>query len=102
MARIEGREPEEEGLVIPPLRVSFPKAAEVIRSGIVDLHINTLESQEEKRIEEADLEIKDEVLPQLSIHTIDQPPARFFVRRLAEGEVYQNWKMEPAPIVFKK
>ncbi|XP_073261997.1 uncharacterized protein [Populus alba] len=102
MARIEGREPEEEELVIPPLQVSFPRAAEVIRSGIIDLHINTLESQEEKQIEEADLEMKDEVLPQLSIHTIDEPPARFFVQRLAEGEVYQNWKMEPAPIVFKK
>ena len=74
----------------------------MIRSSIIDLHINTLESQEEKQIEEADLEIKDEVLPQLSIHTINEPPARFFVRRLAEGEVYQNWKMKPAPIVFKK
>ena len=46
--------------------------------------------------------MKDEVLPQLSIHTIDEPPARFFVRRLGEGEVYQNWKMEIAPVVFKK
>jgi hypothetical protein len=100
MARIEGIEPEEEELVIPPLQVSFPRATKVIRSGIMDLHINTLESQEEKQIEEADLEVKDEVLPQLSIHTIDEPPARFFVRRLAEGEVYQNWKMEPAPVVF--
>jgi hypothetical protein len=45
MARIEGREPEEEELVIPPLQVSFPRAAEVIRSGIMDLHINTLEIQ---------------------------------------------------------
>ena len=79
MARIEGREPEEEELVIPPLQVSFPRATEVIRSGIMDLHINTLESQEEKQIEEADLEVKDEVLPQLSIHTIDEPSARFFV-----------------------
>jgi len=102
MARIEGREPEEEELVIPPLQVSFPRATEVIKSGIMDLRINTLESQEEKQIKEADLEVKDEVLPQLSIHTIDEPPARFFVRRLAEGEVYQNWKMKPAPIVFKK
>jgi hypothetical protein len=56
----------------------------------MDLHINTLESQEEKQIEEADLEMKDEVLPQLSFHTINEPPTRFFVRRLAEGEVYQN------------
>ena len=27
MARIEGRKPEEENLAIPPIRVSFPKAA---------------------------------------------------------------------------
>jgi len=102
MARIEGREPEEEELIIPPLQVSFPRATEVIRLGIMDLHINTLKSQEEKQIEEVDLEVKDEVLPQLSIHTIDEPPARFFMRRLAEGKVYQNWKMESAPMVFKK
>jgi hypothetical protein len=101
MARIEGREPEEEEFVIPPLQVSFPRATEVIRSDIVDLHISTLESQEGKQIEETDLEVKDEVLPQLSIHTIDEPPARFFMRRLAEGEVYQNWKMASAPMVFK-
>jgi hypothetical protein len=79
MARIEGRELEKEELVIPPLQVSFPRATEVIKSGIMDLCINTLESQEEKRIKEADLEVKDEVLPQLSIHTIDEPLARFFM-----------------------
>jgi hypothetical protein len=27
MARIEGRKPEEENLAIPPIRVSFPRAA---------------------------------------------------------------------------
>ena len=73
----------------------------MIRSGIIDLHINTLESQEGKQIKEAAMEMKDEVLPQLSIHTIDEPLAKCFVRRLAEGEVYQNWKMEIAFIVLK-
>jgi hypothetical protein len=63
VARIERREPEEEEFVIPLLQVSFPKAIEVIRSSIVDLHISTLESEEGKQIEEADLEVKDEVLP---------------------------------------
>jgi hypothetical protein len=28
--------------------------------------------------------------------------AKAFVKKLAEGEVYQNWKMEHAPIVIKK
>ena len=31
MARIEGRKPEEENLAIPPIRVSFPKAAYVMQ-----------------------------------------------------------------------
>jgi hypothetical protein len=39
---------------------------------------------------------------QLSIHTIDEPFVKAFVWRLAERKVYQNWKMEFAPIVFKK
>ena len=42
MARIEGRELEEEEFVILLLQVSFIRAVEVIRSDIVDLHINTL------------------------------------------------------------
>jgi hypothetical protein len=37
-------------------------------------------------------EIEDEVLPQLSVYTVDEIPTRAFVRRLAEEEVYQNWK----------
>ena len=31
MARIEGRKPEEENFAIPPIKVSFPKAAYVIQ-----------------------------------------------------------------------
>ena len=100
MARIEGREPEEEEFDIPPLQVSFPRATKVISSGIVDVHISTLEIQEQ--IKGVDMEVKDEVLPHLSIHTIDEPPIRFFMQRLVEGEVYQNWKMEISPIMFKK
>jgi hypothetical protein len=52
MARIERREPEEEELEIPPLRVSFPKVAYMIQldNGAEDVvqrlatvSINTLE-----------------------------------------------------------
>jgi hypothetical protein len=39
------------------------------------------------------MEIEDEVLPQFYVHTIDEIPAKAFMRRLAEGDVYQNWKM---------
>jgi hypothetical protein len=42
MARIQGREPEEEELEIPPLRVLFPKAAYVMQ------HNKDLESLSQK------------------------------------------------------
>jgi hypothetical protein len=48
------------------------------------------------------MKIEDEVLPQLFIHIIDEIPARAFVRRLAEGEAYQSWKIEIIPFVFRK
>ncbi|XP_073263760.1 uncharacterized protein [Populus alba] len=55
MARIEGRKPEEENLAIPPIRITFPKAAYVIQpaGGHGDLfqkfssmNINTLEENQ--------------------------------------------------------
>ena len=91
MAKIEGRESKDEDLVIPPLQESFCSSTGIIKAGIRDLHVGTLEYQEE----EANF-------PQLSIHNIDAPSAKTFVRKLAEGEVFQNWKMEPIHIVFKK
>ena len=91
MAKIEGRESKEEELVLLPLQVSFRSSVEEIKSGITDLHIGTLECQGE----EADL-------PHISIHDADEPPARTFVQKLAGEKTHQNWKMEPAPIVFKK
>jgi hypothetical protein len=79
MARIEGRELEEEELSIPPLQASFPRSTKVIRSGITDIHINTLYCQEEGQIEEAKVEIKDEALPKLSNHATDEHSIRAFL-----------------------
>jgi hypothetical protein len=59
-----------------------------------------LEGLEFKRV--SMMKIEDEVLPQLFIHIIDEIPARAFVRRLAEGEAYQSWKIEIIPFVFRK
>ena len=91
MAKIEGRESKDEDLVIPPLHESFCSSTKIIKDGMRDLHVGTLEYQEE----EADF-------PQLSIYNIDTPSAKTFVRKLAEGEVFQNWKMEPIHVIFKK
>jgi hypothetical protein len=33
---------------------------------------------------------KDEVLPHLFVHTINDFPTQAFVKKLAEGEAYQN------------
>ena len=55
MARIEGRKTEEENLVIPPIRVSFLKAAYVIQPDprhesslqkLSSMSINTMEKEE--------------------------------------------------------
>jgi hypothetical protein len=55
IARIEGKEPEEEKLEIPPLSVSFPKAAYVMQhdkgaeslgQALTNMSINTLEENE--------------------------------------------------------
>jgi len=40
MTRIERRELKKEELVILPLRMTFLRFAKVIKSDIVDLHIN--------------------------------------------------------------
>nr|XP_034891077.1 uncharacterized protein LOC118030913 [Populus alba] len=111
MARIEGREPEEEKLEIPPLRVTFPKAAYVMQPNegaeslgqeLSNISINTLE---EDNMEGGDMKMvageEDEALPQLTIHTMEEVSAETFVRKLAEGEKFQNWVTQEAPVVFK-
>lgn len=111
MAKIEGREPKEKELEIPPLRVSFPKAAYVMQphKGLENLgkklstmSINTLE---EDKVEEGDIKMvvgkKDEALPQLMVHTLEEAPAKTFIRKLVEGENFQNWVTQDALVVFK-
>jgi hypothetical protein len=51
MAKIEGREPEEEELIILPLQTTFPKLTQVIRSDnemlkITNLYISALECED--------------------------------------------------------
>ncbi|XP_073264252.1 uncharacterized protein [Populus alba] len=96
MARIEGRKPEEESLAIPPIRISFPKAAYVMQPDkghgnllqkFFSMNINTLEENQVKDIaEKIESEKRDEELPQLTIHTLEEVTVKNFVRKLAEGE----------------
>jgi hypothetical protein len=111
IARIEGKEPEEEKLEIPPLSVSFPKVAcmmqhdkgaESLGQELAHMSINTLEENE---VEGDDMKIVagkgDEALPQLTVHTLEEVSAKTFVRKLAQGEKFQNWVTQEAPVVFK-
>jgi len=102
MAKIERRELEEEELVIAPLWATFSKSVEVISSGMTYLHIGTLEYKNKEQIEGVKANIEDEILPQPFVYTIDEVTAKTFMKKLAEGKVYRNWKIEPTPIMFKK
>jgi hypothetical protein len=60
-----------------------------------------LECQYKEQIEEVKVKAKDEMLWQLSVHTVNNVPTKAFVKKLVKGGAYQNWKMELAPIVLK-
>ena len=44
---------------------------------------------------------EDEALPRLTVHTLEKVSAKIFVRKLAQGEKFQNGVIQEAPIVFK-
>ncbi|XP_052305620.1 uncharacterized protein LOC127904792 [Populus trichocarpa] len=101
MARIKGREPDEEKLEIPPLSVSFPKAAYIMQHDkeaesldqeLSNMSINTLG---ENKVEGDDMKTVarkgDEALPQLTVYTIEEVSAKTFVRKLLEQQE-QTWK----------
>jgi hypothetical protein len=54
--------------------------------------INTLEKD---KVEGSDTKIvverEDEALPQLTVHILEEVLTKTFVRKLAEGEKFQNW-----------
>jgi hypothetical protein len=70
--------------------MTFLMFVEVIRSDTIDLHISALECQYKEQIEEVKVKKEDEVLPQLFVHTINDFLTKAFVKKLAEGEAYQN------------
>ena len=111
MARIKGRDLEEEQLEIPPLSVSFPRAAYIVQHDkgaeslgldLANMSINTLEGKEKEKGDAKEITGKeDEVLPQLTIHTLEEVSAKTVVCKLAPGEKFQNWVTQEASVVFK-
>jgi len=67
---------------------------------IVDLCINNLEYEDKGQSVEIKVKVEVEMLPQLSIHTVEKTHAKAFVKRLTDGKRLQNWKAEPIPFVF--
>jgi hypothetical protein len=51
---------------------------------------------------ETKVKVEDEMLPQLSIHTVGEILTRAFVRKLANGDKFHNWKTKSMLSVFKK
>ena len=91
--------------------MSFPKAAYVMQPDeraeslgqeLSNMSVNTLE---ENKVEGGGMKMvagkKDEALPQLTIHTLEEVSAKTFVQKLAEGEKFQNWVTQEALVVFK-
>jgi len=89
MTRIARKESKEEELVIPPLRVSLLKVAylmqpdkglESLGQDFSTMNINTLE---EDKVKGDDEKIKsrkeDEVLPQLTIYTMEEVSTKTFI-----------------------
>ena len=44
---------------------------------------------------------REEELPQLTIYAVEEVTTRTCIWKLAEGEKFQNWETEEAPLVFR-
>ena len=79
---MEGKKLEEEDIVIPPIHVSFPKSAyvmkpenmtEVLGQKLAFIDINTVEEgegQDWNSNDEPKTAKEDELLPQLTVHSL--------------------------------
>jgi len=79
---------KEENIIIPPIHISFPKAVYVACSedtmdvpiqGMAAMGINTLEKDGGKVKSHSKMAEEEELLPQLTIHTVDEMPVMAFV-----------------------
>jgi phosphotransferase system IIA component len=110
---LERREPKVKEIIIPSIHISFFKAAFMVYSkdtmndptqSLATMGINTLKqdgskvkscSKKGKVVEE------EELLPQLTVHTIEETSAKAFMQKLTNGKKFQNYVTQEAPIVFK-
>jgi len=112
LARIERREPNEDQIQIPPIHVTFPRPAQVIKvdgeiekvskefSGAAIHCLEGINKQEPQGGFE-DEESPFEALPQLTVGALEDDPFGF-VRKLTDGEKLNNWETVEVPIIFKK
>jgi hypothetical protein len=63
--------------------------------------INNEEGEIEGDDKETQVGKEDEALPQLTFHTQEKVSAKTFVRKLAQGEKFQNGVTQEAPVVFQ-
>jgi len=108
IARIERRESNANRIEIPPIHVTFPRSAYVIKTedyeGGLRKEFNSVTINYLKKVGEQDLKEEDsthEQLPQLTIGILEDGSSEF-ARKLAEGEELENWEIHEVPVVFKK
>ena len=66
------------------------------------MSINIVEEEEVKGIvKKTQFGRRDEELPQLTIYNVEEVTAHTCIQKLAEGEKFQNWETQEAPLVFR-
>jgi hypothetical protein len=66
------------------------------------MNVNTMEEGEiEGDDKKTQMGKEDEALPQLTVHTLEEVSAKTFVRKLAQGEKFQNRVTHEALVIFK-
>jgi hypothetical protein len=61
---------------------------EVIGFGMIDFHIGVLKFQDKEQVDKIKVEVEDEMLSQLSVHTANNVPTKAFVKKLVKEEAY--------------
>ena len=61
------------------------------------MSINTLEKDKEEGGDMKMVAGKEEALPQLTVHTLEELFVKIFVWKMAGGKKFQNWVTQKAP-----
>jgi len=83
-------------------QVIVDKGLENLGQKLSMMNVNTMEEGEiEGDDKKTQVGNEEEALPQLVVHTLEEVSAKTFVRKLAQGEKFQNGVTQEAPVVFK-